>query len=129
MAIKDKIIDISAANQLNISITTITPAQAWKRQVRGVYSLIYLYAQQDFVHIKDFQQWIRTTWKPHTHTNGNNGNPTGPPIQPSIYTDTFAKALLLPVIALGAIRRGILEAPQLIADFFRTSKDRKLRGE
>lgn len=116
------IIDSVAANKLNISITTITPAQAWRHQIRGVYALIYLHAQADFVHLKDFDQWVKNYYEKHTHTNGNKGNPTGKPIQRSFFSTSKARSFLQSLAPVGYIRKGVMYAQTLITDFYRQSQ-------
>lgn len=114
---KKRLVDLQAANQLDISIQSITPAQAWKRQVRGVYSLIYLYAQQDFLHIEDFVEWIKNTYLKHQHVRCKS-KPTSEPIQPSVLTDEKAKSYLTAAKPLGKIRKGISEAIRAIQDIY-----------
>ena len=119
MAGRDTLVDATAANQLNVSITTITPGQAWRRQVRGVYSLAYLHAQVDFLHIKDFEDWIKQDYNAHKHNNGNNGSPTTQPMQPGEFSDAQAKRLLVAAQPLGKIRKGVTGAVRSIEDIDR----------
>lgn len=116
---KDKLVDVAAANQLDISITTVTTSQSWKRQVRGVYSLIYLHAQKDFLHIDDFSDWLSKSYQKHTHgpPPGCKGAPkTSPPLEPTQISDTRAKALLVAAQPLGKIRKGITGASSSISE-------------
>lgn len=101
--------DIAASNQLKISIDVITPNQAWTRQVRGTYHLLYPWMIGDFVHLEDFKQWLKL-YEQHIHGNGNNGSPTTKALSPSPYTTARANALLLPSDVLGKIRRGLTSA-------------------
>lgn len=116
-----KAADLQAANQLNINITTITPAQSWKRQVRGSYALLYLHAQNDFLHIDDFTDFLDKFYSKHTHGNGNNGSPTTKVIEPAKVTDTNAKSLLIQSQVLGKIREGITGAVRSIEDIDKTN--------
>lgn len=109
------IVDSAAANKLNISITSITPAQAWKNQIRGVYALIYVLAQADFVHIKDFTDWLKKSYQKHTHT-GNKGKPTSKPNQAGVYSTRNARNLLESNKVVGYIRKGLQGAAQIITD-------------
>lgn len=114
---KDKLVDLQAANQLDISITNITAGQSWKRQVRGVYSLIYLHAQKDFLHIEDFSDWVDKSYQKHTHGRpGCKGGPKTTPVeQPSKLSDAKAKSYLVAAQPLGKIRKGVTGASSSIS--------------
>jgi hypothetical protein len=114
MSFSDRLSDATGANQLNVQISLITNAQAWTRQVRGTYSLIYAHAQADFLHLEDFNQFLQNIYAPHTHGNGNNGSPTTSVIEPAVVSNTEAQALLEAGGALGKIRTGISDASRSI---------------
>lgn len=123
MAFNDRVVDLAAANRLQISITTITPAQAWKRQVRGAYHFIYPYAIKDFVHREDFFEWLRNDYMKHQHI-GNKGRPTSAPRGTTIFSNEKARALLQKVPTLGYVRTGITTIIQAIRDIYRTNTSR-----
>ena len=97
--------DLAAANQLKVSIKLITNAQAWKNQIRGVYSFLYPHMIKDFTHLDDWAQW-RKAFDQHLHGNGNNGSPTTPPQQPIIWTEQKAKSNITRNDAVGDVRKG-----------------------
>lgn len=108
--------DLAAANQLQISLQTITPAQAWMKQVRGTYNFIYTYAMKDFLHIDDFSDWVQNYYQLHTHAGVQNGG--GKTLIPdgSKLSNTRARSLLEANAVLGQIRTGISEASILTTE-------------
>lgn len=118
MAIGKKAVDVASANKLNISITTITPAQAWKRQIRGAYTFMYPYIQGDFLHLEDFDQWNAEYFKTHKHRDSR-GYTTTTPISLSILTTERARSYLQNNKVLGYIRKGISTVSRLIEDLYR----------
>lgn len=119
MAKGNKVVDLSAANKLNISITSITPSAAWKRQIRGSYTYMYPYIQGDFLHLEDFDQWNSQYFKTHKH-KGNKGYQTSAPLYESILTTEKARSYLENNKVLGYIRKGISTIARLIDDLNRS---------
>lgn len=113
--------DLAASNQLNISIKLITNAQAWKNQIRGVYTLVYPHAIKDFVHLDDWKQW-RQAFDKHIHGNGNNGSPTTAITVPIMWTEQKAKANVVSNDAVGNIRKGFNQADETLSKLDKFNK-------
>jgi len=106
--------DLAASNQLKISILVISNAQAWKNQIRGVYTLLYPHAIKDFVHLDDYKVW-RDKFDRHIHGNGNNGSPTTIITIPILFNTQKAKSLVQTNDAVGSIRKGFNQAKAAIS--------------
>lgn len=121
MGLSNRLVDVAASNTLQAEIIPITRGQAWLRQVRGTYNLIYTYAQADFLHLDDFNDFLQKSYSKHTHGNGNNGSPTSAVLQPATLANTRAQALLRPAGPLGKMRKGISDALRSIQFIDRTN--------
>lgn len=100
--------DLVASNQLKISITTITRGQAWRRQIRGLYHLIYPWIITDFTHTDDIDAWIQQVYAMHTHAGVYPGQSvTAVPGQMGQTGNTEGKALIEGNSAVGKVRSGL----------------------
>jgi hypothetical protein len=100
------LIDVAGSNIAQVAPPVVTAGQAWKIQILGTYNLVYPYAAKDFVHIADFQAWLKAFFDTHIHGNGNDGSPTTKPMLPTQILQALAAALLQPNAAVGTLRLG-----------------------
>lgn len=109
--------DITASNQLKITLTTITKGQSWRRQIRGAYHLIYPWIVTDFPHIGDVNEWIDNAFKAHIHLTSQ--GPTDPPKSPALnfpLSKTKGNDEIEELSSVGKIRKGLTGASASVKD-------------